>query len=288
MLGTGQRLPSKDVWIQSLCRKSNAWDEALLGSRRQTHKNARAQRRMPLDIESASYDDYIGSNLGTGMPGTTCTGIAPCAVAAHSSRGHAASQPMAIPSATGYNARLDNHCIDVISGGHSEYQCSPSDLYLARNMWVPQGTPPAVEVSPFLFLISCLFSCTQAAGDTPLPLFRQVVLMHRTKWQGERYAWAVDILNHAMAIAERARKSDAEPQGASPTTANIIARLNSMAAHLCDLDAPPAINLTTAPKGMYSLHQKCSAFSLDDSTYYGFQASSFGPSPVGPENIASA
>ena len=253
MFGTGERLPSKEVWIQSLCRKSNAWDEALLGSRRQTHKNARAQRRMPLDIESASYDDYIGSNLGTGTPGTTCTGIASCAVAAHSSRGHAASQPMAIPSATGYNA---DPCIDVISGGHSEYQCSPSDLYLARNMWVPQGTPPAVEVSPFLFLISCLFSCTQAAGDTPLPLLRQVVLMHRTKWQGERYAWAVDLLNHAMAAAERARKSDAEPQGASPTTANIIARLNSMAAHLCDLDAPPAINLTTAPKGMYSLHQK--------------------------------
>jgi hypothetical protein len=159
MLGPADRLPSKDVWIQSLCRKSSAWDEALLGSRHQTHKNARAQRRMPLDIEGASYDDYIGSNLGTGTPSTTCTGIALCAVAAHSSREHAASQPMAIPSATGYNAGLDNHCIDVISGGHSEYQCSPSDLYLARNMWVPQGTPPAVEVSPFFFFISCLFSC---------------------------------------------------------------------------------------------------------------------------------
>jgi hypothetical protein len=166
MLGIADRLPSKDVWMQSLCSKSNAWDEALLGSRHQSHKNARAQRRMPLDIESASYDDYIGSNLGTSTPGTTCTGIA---VAAHSSPGHAASQPMTIPSATGYNAGLDNHCIDVISGGHSEYLCSPSDLYLARNIWVPQGTPPAVEVSPSFFLISCLFSCTQAAGDTPLP-----------------------------------------------------------------------------------------------------------------------
>jgi hypothetical protein len=152
MPGTVDHLPSKDVWIQSLCRKSNAWDEALLGSRHQTRKYVRAQRRMPLDIESASYDDYIGNNLGTGTPGTTCTLIAPCAVAAHSSRGHAASQPMAIPSATGYNAGLDKHCTDVISGGHSEYQCSPSDLYLARNMWVPQGTPPAVEVSPFFFL----------------------------------------------------------------------------------------------------------------------------------------
>ena len=30
-----------------------------------------------LDIESASYNDYISSNLGTGTPDTACTGIAP-------------------------------------------------------------------------------------------------------------------------------------------------------------------------------------------------------------------
>jgi hypothetical protein len=195
---------------------------------------------------------------------------------------------MAIPSATGYNAGLDNHGIDVISGGNSEYLCSPSDLYLARNMWVPQGTPPAIEVSPFFFLNFLPFVMHASRRRHTSALLRQVVLMHRTKWQGERYAWAVNLLNHAMATAERARKSEAEPQGSSPTTTNIIARLNSMDAHLCDLDAPPAIYLNTAPKGMCSLHQKCSAFSLDDSTYYGFQASSFGPSPVGPENVASA
>ena len=91
-----------------------------------------------------------------------------------------------------------------------------------------------------------------------------------------------------MAIAERARKSDTAPQGVSPTTATIIERLNTMDAQLCDLDAPPALNLTIAPKEMHSLHKKCSAFSLDDSTYYGFQSSSFGPSPMGPENVASA
>jgi hypothetical protein len=112
--------------------------------------------------------------------------------------------------------------------------------------------------------------------------------MHRTTWQGERYAWAVDLLNHTMAIAERARKSDTAPQAVSPTTATIIERLNTMDAQLCDLDAPPALNLTIAPKEMYSQHKKCSAFSLDDSTYYGFQSSSFGPSPMGPENVASA
>ena len=161
MQSNGDRTPSKDVWIQSLCRKSNAWDEALRGSRHQTHKKVHAERRMLLDIENASYKDYIGSNLGTGTPGTTC-----CTV----EQGHAASQPMAIPSATGYTARVDNHCIDVISGGHSEYQCSPSDLYLARNMWVPQGTPPAVEVSPFFFYISCLFSHASRRRSTSAPL----------------------------------------------------------------------------------------------------------------------
>ncbi len=66
-----------------------------------------------------------------------------------------------------------------------------------------------------------------------------------------------------MAIAERARKSDTAPQAVSPTTATIIERLNTMDA--CDLDAPPALNLTIAPKEMYSQHKKCSAFSLDDS-----------------------
>jgi hypothetical protein len=138
MQSKGDRTPSKDVWIQSLCRKSNAWDEALRGSRHQTHKKVHAERRMLLDIENASYKDYIGSNLGTGTPGTTC-----CTV----EQGHAASQPMAIPSATGCSTGLDNHCKNVISSGHSEYLCSPSDLCRARNMWVPQNTPPAVEVS---------------------------------------------------------------------------------------------------------------------------------------------
>ena len=100
-----------------------------------------------------------------------------------------------------------------------------------------------------------------------------------------------------MAIAERARKSDTAPQAVSPTTATIIERLNTMDAQLCDLDAPSGALKrsaqlcdldapTGAPKEMYSLHKKC--FSLDDSTYYGFQSSSFGPSPMGPENVASA
>jgi len=163
MQSKGDRTPSKDVWIQSLCRKSNAWDEALLGSRHQTHKKVHAERRMLLDIENASYKDYIGSNLrkvidedmasdalnGAAAEGTTC-----CTV----EQGHAASQPMAIPSATGYDAGLDNHCKNVISSGHSEYLCSPSDLCLARNMWVPQSTPPAVEVSRCFPLDSLPFS----------------------------------------------------------------------------------------------------------------------------------
>jgi|EP00802_Teleaulax_amphioxeia_P018607 hypothetical protein len=93
------------------------------------------------------------------------------------------SRPIAIPAAQARGRRDDADEPQFFPlDGHSDYSCSVDDLYAARNMWVPPTTPPNVDE--------------------------------------DRYIWAVDLLEGAMAMAERERahdtSSEAHPYAAVP------------------------------------------------------------------------
>jgi len=77
-----------------------------------------------------------------------------------------ASMPIAIPASSS-KGRFEDEFFPL-DHGHSEFSCSVDDLHAARNMWVPRMTPPCVDE--------------------------------------ERYTWAVDLLEGAMAMGAMATR----------------------------------------------------------------------------------
>ena len=164
--GEGSTYAAEMDQLQKMCCKSEIWDEALL-----VQKTNGAQQHTRAKL-SALLADVVDTSY-TDYISSALGSPAQDEPAKRTTRteGHATvwstTKPIAIPARTKcHDPELGDEFLPL-DPGHSEYVCSADDLYAARNKWLPRTTPPDVD--------------------------------------SDRYAWAVDLLEHTMAMAETIR-----------------------------------------------------------------------------------
>ena len=232
--------------METLCRKSEEWDMAMGLSRTRVFAMSACAQSID-EIERMSYEDYVGKNLA-------CAQAKPPLLEL--------SAPVPIPAGKGAQTITRSHI------WHEYPLCSPEQLHSARTMWVPQANSCARETPP---------AASVRLPNTPAPALRNarapshhssflprphnpsfILVFNCICAQGERYVWAVDLLESTMAIvachqeqsAAATRAHPVHPHG-SPATTQIMERLDASSSMRNDMST-----CTFAPQAGVHQHRE--------------------------------